>query len=262
MDFTGDFLTKANGLRQRATWLAHFYKAVARQYHGAAESFLRPLIPADGVVIDVGAHSGQFAKLFAALAPQGHVYAFEPSPYALSILKPTLRYKNLRNITLVEAGLSSKEGQETLHIPIKKRGTLGFGLAHLGADESGRAVQSYTINLITLDQFARAHNLTRLDFLKADIEGWELELLKGAEETIKRLRPAMLLEITPHQIARAGAVPADIFDFLKPLGYTAYFTDEHAGYQVWPAPAFDRTGDYVFVPNEKAALLSPQAAAA
>jgi FkbM family methyltransferase len=249
-------------LRQRATWLAHLYKATAKQYHREAAHFLRPLIPANGVVIDVGAHSGQFAKLFAVLVPQGRVYAFEPSPYALSILKPTLNLKRLSNVTIVESGLSAEEGRETLHIPIKKRGTLGFGLAHLGADVSGRAVQSYSIALTTLDKFAAENNLTRLDFLKADIEGWELHMLKGGIETIHRLRPSLLLEISPHQLARAGATPEDIFTTLLPRGYVAYFTDEHAGYALWPAASFNKIGDYLFVPSEKSSLLQLLANAA
>lgn len=243
-------------LRQRATWLAHMYKAVAKQYHRDALAFLRPLVPQDGVVIDVGAHSGQFAKLFSSLTPQGHVYAFEPSPYALSILKPTLALRCTNNVTVVEAGLSTEEGLQTLHIPIKKRGTLGFGLAHLGDDASGRAVQSHSIRLTTLDHFAAAQQLTRLDFIKADIEGWELQMLRGGLQTIARLRPSMLLEISPHQLVRANAAPADIFNLLLPMGYVAYFTDEHAGYALRPVTAFDQTGDYVFVPSEKADRLS------
>lgn len=62
-------------LRQRASWLARLYKACAQQHHEALRPILAPHVPAVGVVVDIGAHAGQFAKLFARLAPRGRVYA-------------------------------------------------------------------------------------------------------------------------------------------------------------------------------------------
>src|SRR5690606_31809546 len=115
-------------------------------------------------------HSGQFAKLFARMVPQGRVYAFEPGGYALSILRPVVGLRSLANVEIVPAGLSDMPGKEVLNVPLKKRGTLGFGLAHIGAELSGRDVVSQEIALTTLDLFAREHHLTRLDFATADIE--------------------------------------------------------------------------------------------
>ncbi len=64
--------------RQRLTWAAHLFKALAYQYHAELSDQIRPLVPDNGVIIDVGAHSGQHTKIFARLVPHGKVYAFEP----------------------------------------------------------------------------------------------------------------------------------------------------------------------------------------
>ena len=71
------------------------------------------------MVFDVGAHAGQFAKLFAGLAPRGVVYAFEPSPYALSVLKPALAFNRVRNVRIIPYGLSDMDGEAVLKTPIK-----------------------------------------------------------------------------------------------------------------------------------------------
>jgi len=74
--------------RQRASWLAHVFKAATQQHHRELRALFAPHIPTDGVIVDVGAHAGQFSKLFAAMAPRGHVFAFEPSAYARSVMEP------------------------------------------------------------------------------------------------------------------------------------------------------------------------------
>src|SRR6516225_8418463 len=95
-------------IRQRASWLAHLLKAVTQQHHRELRALFAPFVPPDAVVVDVGAHAGQFSKLFARMAPTGHVYAFEPSAYARSIMAPALALSGLTNATLLPMGLSDR----------------------------------------------------------------------------------------------------------------------------------------------------------
>src|SRR5580692_2177234 len=118
--------------RQRASWLAHLFKASTQQHHGDLQAMFAPHVPSDGVILDVGAHAGQFSKLFARMAPAGHVYAFEPSAYARSIMVPALRFNRIKNVTLTPLGLSDSVGCLTLHTPLKRSSALGYGVAHLG----------------------------------------------------------------------------------------------------------------------------------
>ena len=223
-------------IRQRWGWFAHLFKACTQQHHLELEPLFASLIPADGVVLDVGAHAGQFAKLFARLAPQGRVYAFEPSPYALSILTRAIRFNGLGNVVIVPLGLSDRPGTARLSTPIKRRGGLGFGLAHLG-DTEGRKGVAHEVRLTTIDEACR--DFQRLDLIKIDVEGWELSALRGGAGTLRRFRPAVFAEANASHLARSGTTPAELWGFLEGLGYRA---TRHGA----PAPAYTEPGDYLW----------------
>ena len=231
--------------RQRLTWCAHFFKAVAKQHHQELRPLLGRSIGTAAIVIDVGAHAGQFAKLFSRLAPRGHVYAFEPGRYARSILQPMLRLRALGNVTVIAAGLSDQPGEATLSLPIKRSGSLGFGLGNLGQSDAARPQQREIVPITTLDRFVAEAGLQRMDFIKADIEGWEVRLLAGASDCLTRFRPALLLELSAEHLARAGNRPDEAFALLLPLGYRAYRLPETER----AVERFAGDGDYLFLPN-------------
>lgn len=241
--------------RQRLTWLAHLFKGVAYQYHRDLGSGVLPLISSDSVIIDVGAHAGQHTKLFARMVPQGHVYAFEPGVYARSILNIVFQLRRFSNVTLLPLGLSDAITTETLHIPLKRHGTMGFGLSHLGPQIDGRQTVTEDIHLTTLDQFVKERNLSRIDFIKVDIEGWEAHFLRGAMASVKRFRPTIMMEVIAPILARAGATPAEIFDALAPLDYAIFTTAEHDAYRMMPVKGFTHASDYLFVPKERVHLV-------
>jgi len=232
-------------VRQRASWFAHVFKASTRRHHRELRGLFAPHIATDAVIVDIGAHAGQFSKLFARMAPEGRVWAFEPSAYARSVMEPALRINRIGNVTLVPLGLSDAAGAVTLHTPIKRRRSLGFGLAHLGSGEGPALDQR--IDLTTLDTFARERGLVRLDFIKADIEGWELRALKGGEATLRRFAPALYVEVDGGCLARAGDTPADLFAWLAALGYQGFTTPEARS-----APDYEGRGDYLFLAQQKA----------
>jgi hypothetical protein len=100
--------------------------------------------------------------------------------------------------------------------------------------------------------------LSRLDFIKVDIEGWEAHFLRGAKETIARFRPAILIEVAEPILRRAGSTPADIFNALQPLDYAVFETFEHADYRMKPTDGLGRGADYLFVPRERAHLVQAE----
>lgn len=231
-------------MRQRLDWLRHLGVACFQQHHRELETIFRPFIPPAAVVVDVGAHAGQFSKLFSAMAPAGRVFAFEPSLYARSLLRKALAWNRVRNVVVVPTGLSDADGEATLSTPVKARGGFGFGLASLGGASAGRAADRQTVSLQTLDGFAARHDLRRLDFLKADVEGWEAHVLRGGLATLERHRPALYLEIAEDALRRAGSSPSDIWAMLAPLGYEALKAP------LFEAVArFEATADYLFVPR-------------
>ena len=227
--------------RQRVSWLAHLFKAVTQQHHGHLRELFAPHVPPEAVVIDIGAHAGQFSKLFARMATRGHVYAFEPSAYARSIMEPALGLNGIKNVTLNPVGLSDVAATLALHTPIKRSRALGFGVAHLGEAGEARTTLDQMVDLTTLDAFTQSRGLTRIDLIKADIEGWEMRALKGAERTLRRFQPTLYIEIDGAYLARAGDSPDALFDWLGSLGYRGYSTPD-----LRPAPDWAGVGDYLF----------------
>ncbi len=235
--------------RQNLTLAAHLYKAVFKQYHLALRPMFARYISQDATVFDVGAQAAQFTKQFSALAPKGHVYSFEPGAYARRVLTMAVRLRCLRNVEVVPIGLSDRPGEATLTSPIKKSGSIGFGLSHLGRHQGDQPVLATTVSLTTLDKFVAENGIQTLDFLKADIEGWEIHMLRGGIHTLERFRPPMLLEISENFLARAGSTPADAWNMLCPLGYRASLVRPDG--TVTPVDSFAGNEDYLFVADRE-----------
>ena len=213
------------GWRGRATYLAHLYKACTQQHHREMAPLFRTLLPPDGIVVDAGAHSGQFAKLFARLVPDGLVHAFEPSGYARSILHRAIRFNRLANVRIHDYGLSDEEADLELQTPIKRSGSAGFGIASFGRTVSGTATIGERVHVRRLDDAASDLGIDRIDLIKADIEGWELRLLFGARQCLERFRPALLVELSPDALRRAGDDIGAVEDYLRPLGYRPFLQE-------------------------------------
>jgi hypothetical protein len=141
----------------------------------------------------------------------------------------------------VPLGLSDVGGRAVLHTPITRKGDLGFGLAHLG-----RACVPHEVELTTLDALAVALGLARLDLIKIDIEGWELNAMRDGRETLERFGPPVYTEVDHAHLARAGAAPADLWSLLEPMGYRARLTPT-----LDPAPGYLGPGDYLWARDRR-----------
>jgi len=239
-------------LRRWATFVAHCFKASVKQHHQELIPILGKLIPKDGVVFDVGAHAGQFAKLFARLAPEGTIYSFEPGRYARMILMFAVAVNRIANVRIFPFGLSDQPAHLELHVPVKKSGSFGFGLSHLGgsadSEDAGRSRVDEVVELVTMDGFATCFPIKRLDLIKADIEGWELRMLMGGADTLAKFRPILWIEVVDHHLARAGDSMAAVWKFLTDMDYRAYQGNADGSLLVLSEP---REGDILWIPAER-----------
>jgi FkbM family methyltransferase len=234
--------------RLSPSFVAHLWKAVTQQHHRELLPAFTRCIPRDGVVLDIGAHAGQFAKLFATIAVDGRVYAVEPGSYARAILRAAIGLRRFDNVQIVPVALGAEERLETLNIPLKASGAMGFGLSHFGAAETRwPRVATETVAQTTVDALVAALAIDRVDFIKADIEGGELRMLYGAHATLDRFRPRLLVELTETHLARGGDTLAAAFGFLAECGYRACVLDNAGGFMPVATP---RDGDFWFLPAE------------
>jgi FkbM family methyltransferase len=180
--------------------------------------FLPQFLHRDRIAIDVGANVGVFTEILARGSKR--VIAFEPHPRCAA----HLRSLGIRNCDVVETALSDSMGRAALRIPVRAGvelhalGTIAGANnaeSHLGAD----GTFEHSVAVSTLDDVlaARLAQSETVGFIKIDVEGHELAVLKGAVATIERHRPAMLIEIE----YRHGAPVDDIFSFLEQRGYRA-----------------------------------------
>ena len=94
--------------RPSLRFFAHAAKAAFLRHHREMEPALRRLLPPDAVILDVGAHRGQFTKLFARLAPSGLVVAVEPGTYARAVLRVALWPNRVGNALVVPAAPAAR----------------------------------------------------------------------------------------------------------------------------------------------------------
>lgn len=234
-----------NSPSQRFAWWLHMIKARLRRKEAEKVAYLGRHVPTDGVILDVGAHFGYFAKEFCRLHNRScQVYGFEPVSYTRSILELVMR--RFGNFSLHSAALSDADGAADIQIPIKKSGHIGIGLSHLG-EEHNRDFISETITTQKLDTFMAAKGLARVDFIKCDVEGAELAVFKGGANTIASFRPTVFCEVNDQFTQRMGYRAADIFDFFRQLDYQACRVDVRANIE-HPVLEYAGPDDYLFVP--------------
>ena len=156
---------------------------------GSGEPELRYLdrfCPRHGLAVDVGAHHGHYSYRLSKLCPS--VVAFEINADLLA----DLRSYNAGNIRVIPEGLSANLADVTLLIPMVD-GRSFTGWASLYPDNLPGAT-SHTVKharVTTLDAF----HFDDVTFMKIDVEGHELEVLKGAEQTLARCHPTLLIEV-------------------------------------------------------------------
>jgi len=173
------------------------------------ERFVRP----GWVVIDVGANIGYFTLLLARkVGPTGQVYAFEPAAAITASLLRNIDLNRASNVQTYRAALAAQRGETSL-----RRGRPdNLGQTHLAVPgDPGDELTPVT----TLDAFVEEHGLTRLDFVKVDIEGAEAAFLAGAACTLARFRPTIMIELNPTALRALGANPTDLVRTLEGLGY-------------------------------------------
>lgn len=208
------------------SFVAHLYKGATQQHHKEMIPIFRTFISETSTVIDVGGHAGQFAKLFSRMAPKGTVVTFEPATYARSVLRTSIFTNRLRNITVIPAGLADKCGCAVLNIPLKKGRSIGYGLSHMGTPNTHYETISEVVPIITLDDFVKSSDMKMIDFIKIDIEGWELRMIKGAEGTIIKFMPPILVELVDSHLARAGDSLHAAWEYMMSLGYRPWVQNE------------------------------------
>jgi FkbM family methyltransferase len=173
------------------------------------------LVSPGDAVIDVGANVGAYTVLLSKLVgPTGRVFAFEPVPENYAVLAYAIKHLSLANVIPFALGLSNSEGSAVMEIPSFKINGESLYDSRI-VDCATPGLRSVSVPIKTLDSIG----IERCTFLKIDVEGHEVQVLCGARETIRRCRPAILME-TFEPPASADSVSGHCVRILTDEAYT------------------------------------------
>lgn len=192
-----------------------FWHGVQEGDRGKMRLLAQLLRPSD-VFLDIGANVGVFSLFGAARLRDGQVHAFEPYEPHLSRFRDNIALNGYRNISVNALALSNEAGRVNLHVPL----TNNTGMASFFPDEGdARQFSTHSVETMTLDAYVARQNIRRVDIIKMDVEGAELQILEGGLRTIKSHSPDILMEVNVDHISRAGSSLAYLIGFFDGIGY-------------------------------------------
>lgn len=192
------------GSATHGAWIGTYERDAQRVFH----DLIRP----GAVVYDVGANVGFFTLLGARLAgSEGIVFAFEPLPRNVEILNRHIALNGVPNVRVLAIALSSQSG------------TARFQAASDAAMGTLTENGDLEVRVETIDGLVEGGTLLPPAFLKIDVEGAEYDVLTGAEKTLRRERPAILL--STHGSARH----ARCAELLEGFGFALRLLRDPAG---------------------------------
>ncbi len=207
------------------------------KYHYA----IKDIIEEDYTVVDIGANLGYFSKNFARLARKGKVLSIEPvKPFYEVLTKLMSKFKNAQ---VVNYALGNERGKITMVLP-ESNGMIRTGLPHIAESEEEKLLhKTHDVEIVKGSELL--NKLEKIDYIKCDIEGYEVVVFNEIKEVIANKKPIVQIEIGPEN-------EKDMFSFFNDLNYVQYgiadfkIIKEIPGQQKEP-------GDFLFVPSEKVA---------
>lgn len=190
-------LYDVQGFRMRLSaqeWIQR--KLIEDGVHEWAETAILPTFVRRGwTVFDVGANIGYYSLLLSRLVgPEGRVYAFEPNPLARARLEDHVALNSASNIEVTALALGERLGEGRFRFD--PDAPAGHAVPNWGSWSLARSRRSGNVSVTfsTADLVVRACRIERVHFMKIDVEGLELSVLRGAREILHRHRPFCLVE--------------------------------------------------------------------
>jgi len=181
------------------------------------------LVRRGDAVIEVGANLGYFTGLFGNIVgSKGVVLAFEPIPHTREQL--LLNTEKLKQVSILPYAISDQQGDFEMFIPGCIHGQASLRQHSSSGWKTVDKVTSVTVKCKALSEITQVRSLSRIDFMKVDVEGAELLVLKGARDILMRDHPILHLEIEDRWMNAFGYGASEIESFLRSIGYTYFAT--------------------------------------
>jgi FkbM family methyltransferase len=181
---------------------------------------LTKLVRPDWTFFDVGAYFGYYALLVSQISKgQASVHAFEPLPANYQLLLEHKELNGFGNLHAHQVAVSDRSGEVEFRVPPASANYVGW---IVGEGERPDESVRLTVRSVSLDAFVSENDIRQVDFIKIDTEGAEVNVLRGAVDTVERFRPAMMIELFPDGLSRYGRTPDELSRLIHDWGYTTY----------------------------------------
>lgn len=201
-----------NGLRYDLDLHDYIEWTIYFDVERAVKSSLYSFVKSSDSVIDIGSNVGEVLMNFARIVgPSGRALGFEPNPATLAKCRRNLALNNLSNVELQGCALGNEVGEVFLGRPAESNAgadrvmTRGDGLHH--------------VPVTTLDAFLDDHPIARLDLIKIDVEGFDLNVLRGAARSIEKFTPVLFVELSDSNLREQGDRAAELISWLESRDY-------------------------------------------
>ena len=192
----------AQHLKSGKPWEPHF------------KTVVQHLVKEGDTVLDCGSNFGYNAVIMGKqIGPSGRLFAFEPQRIVNQQLSGNMILNNIYNAIVVHAALGQEQGLTTMSPVPYDLDWVNIGDTSIG--EGGDEVQVITLDMID----------SQPDFIKMDVQGYELFALLGAENTIKQSLPDIFIEIEEHQLAKFNVTKEQLLNYIKSFGYRMFRID-------------------------------------
>jgi FkbM family methyltransferase len=187
------------------------------KFEAAEMEFLNRYLRQGMTVLDLGAHHGFYTLLASKrVGNTGNVFAFEPSPREREALRLHLRMNRCKNVLIQEMALGEQNMDADLHVVE----AWAAGCNSLRPPDVAARMSPVPVHVVRLDDWLAEHKIDHVDFVKLDVEGAELSILKGAQRFLERVpRPVILAEVQDVRTLPWGYRARDIVTMLEGLRY-------------------------------------------
>lgn len=160
------------------------------EYESGTNRILAKYVKSGDVVIEAGANLGSETLLLSKLVGNGRVYGFEPNPYTFERLSINVSINSLENVQVFDCAIG--ERNDDISFNIYPKGFCNPGMSSKYMETP--LTRKITVAQKTLDSFVEEQKIAKVDFLKMDIQGAEMDLLNGAAGMIGKHKPGVFLE--------------------------------------------------------------------
>jgi FkbM family methyltransferase len=195
------------------------------------------------VAIDFGANIGYHTITMAwSVGNDGKVYSFEPQRIIFQQLNHNIFLNGLDNVYTYNLAIGENESEVFINTEDYHQSKItNYGGTSINTTKVGSLVRQIPMDIM---------NLPKLNFIKLDVQGSELNILKGGKNTIEKYRPYMFMEVEEGQLNKFNLTSNDLIEYTKNLGYLMYRILVKTNSPIWIS-GWQPTNDYICIPIEK-----------